>query len=109
MPNNKHTTKLLDVIWDEDMKYVFLVMDYFPVNLYSLLESRNTFHIEEIHVKKLTYNLLCSINYLHSANIMHRDMKPANILVDEHFNVRLCDFGFARCNIDSDQFQTDSE
>ena len=30
----------------------------------------------------ILYNLLCSLNFLHTANIMHRDIKPANILVD---------------------------
>lgn len=42
------------------------------------------------------YNLLCSINFLHSSNIMHRNIKPGNILIDNEGRVKLCDLGFAR-------------
>ena len=36
------------------------------------------------------------MKYLHESNVLHRDMKPANILVNEDCTVKLCDFGLAR-------------
>lgn len=51
---------------------------------------------EDEHFVIILYNLLCSINFLHSANIAHRDLKPANILIDSECNVKICDFGLAR-------------
>jgi serine/threonine protein kinase len=33
------------------------------------------------------------MRYLYSQNVIHRDLKPDNILLDKNWNVRICDFG----------------
>jgi mitogen-activated protein kinase 1/3 len=58
--------------------------------------------LQEDHILTIMYNTLCSLNYLHSANVIHRDMKPANLLVDSNCSVKICDFGLAR-NLPSHQ------
>ena len=40
--------------------------------------------------------MLCAIKFLHSANIIHRDLQPANLLIDSTCSVKICDFGLAR-------------
>ena len=50
----------------------------------------------EDHVITIIYNILCAINLVHKTGIMHRDIKPGNILVNKDCQVKLCDFGLAR-------------
>jgi serine/threonine protein kinase len=53
--------------------------------------------IEQQHIVTMLYNQLCALNFLHSANIMHRDLKPGNFLINSSCHVKLCDFGLSRC------------
>ncbi|KAF7114142.1 hypothetical protein CNMCM5793_007720 [Aspergillus hiratsukae] len=42
------------------------------------------------------YQILRGLKYIHSANVIHRDLKPTNILINENCDVKICDFGLAR-------------
>ena len=72
-----------------------LVLECANSDLKKLCQS--SLHLEEIHCKYVLYNILCGLKYIHSAGILHRDMKSANILVNEDCTVKICDFGLARC------------
>ena len=48
------------------------------------------------HVKVFLYQILRGLKYLHSARIMHRDIKPGNLLVNSNCLLKICDFGLAR-------------
>mgnify|MGYP000987180149 CR=1 FL=1 len=100
--SNHFSVRLLDVVIPEEeelesgkLSCVFLVMDYYEHSLKQLI-SAEVCNFSEDHLIVLVYNLLCSINYLHSANVIHRDLKPSNILVTPECTVRICDFGLAR-------------
>ena len=42
------------------------------------------------------YNTLVAVKYLHDSRVLHRDMKPANVLINEDCSIKICDFGLAR-------------
>jgi serine/threonine protein kinase len=55
--------------------------------------------LSEQHVQFFTYQILRGLKYLHSAGILHRDLKPRNLLVNSNCDLKICDFGLSRANI----------
>ena len=50
-------------------------------------------HLTEEKIQPLASQLVSALFYLHSHRILHRDMKPQNILIGKGGAVKLCDFG----------------
>jgi fused-like protein len=53
-------------------------------------------NLPESTVQEIARQLVKALHYLHSNRIIHRDMKPQNVLIGANGSVKLCDFGFAR-------------
>ncbi|KAJ3227807.1 ATP binding [Clydaea vesicula] len=53
---------------------------------------------DEILVRSLVYQTLCGLEYLHACSIIHRDIKGANILLDEDGIVKIADLGISKKN-----------
>ena len=95
MKENVHTVKMSDIIVSPDLKDFFIVMNYVENDLSHVLKQ-DGLCLQEDHTILILYKMLCAMNFIHKANIIHRDIKPGNFLVDDNFGVYLCDFGLAR-------------
>jgi len=63
--------------------------------LYDLLHKKKV-QLSENDKRKIVQQVVSSIAYLHEHDVVHRDIKSHNFLVDENLTVKLCDFGLAR-------------
>uniref|UniRef100_A0A1A9W2K4 Protein kinase domain-containing protein n=1 Tax=Glossina brevipalpis TaxID=37001 RepID=A0A1A9W2K4_9MUSC len=57
---------------------------------------RDKKYLDEPQAKNLFKQLVSAVEYIHSKGVVHRDIKCENLLLDENWNIKLIDFGFAR-------------
>ncbi|KAG5220458.1 ATP binding [Salix suchowensis] len=90
---NKVTDIAKDSSVDEEFLNIFL--EYVPGGSVSAL-LRNYGAFEEPLVKNFVRQILQGLNYLHEKDIIHRDIKGANILVDNKGGIKISDFGISK-------------
>lgn len=79
---------------------LFLVLEYISHDLSGILDMGHRF--TPVQSKYIFHQLLSVLQYMHSQNYVHRDLKSSNILLQSDFTVKLADFGLARCMDDHD-------
>lgn len=91
---HQNIIKLLNVIRAQNDKDIYLVFEYMETDLHAVIKKGNL--LKDIHMRYILYQLLKATKFIHSGNVIHRDQKPSNILLDTDCFVKLCDFGLAR-------------
>lgn len=87
--------RLQDVVHSE--KRLYLVFEYLDLDLKKHMDSSPEFANDPRLVKTFLYQILRGIAYCHSHRVLHRDLKPQNLLIDRRTNaLKLADFGLAR-------------
>jgi serine/threonine protein kinase len=74
---------------------VFMVLDYIDYDLSGLLEHPGIILTED-HIKSYTKQILEGVFFMHKNNILHRDIKSANLLVTRDNQIKIADWGLAR-------------
>uniref|UniRef100_A0A8C4DGB3 mitogen-activated protein kinase n=1 Tax=Dicentrarchus labrax TaxID=13489 RepID=A0A8C4DGB3_DICLA len=83
---NVNTSALLDPL--------YVVTELMQSDLHKIIVSPQP--LSSDHAKVFLYQILRGLKYLHSAGILHRDIKPGNLLVNSNCVLKICDFGLAR-------------
>ncbi|CAO1616505.1 unnamed protein product [Sympodiomycopsis kandeliae] len=93
---NENIVRLYDIIHQEAKLY--LVFEFLDLDLKKYMDvvAGQPDGMGPEIVRKFTYQLLRGIYYCHAHRILHRDLKPQNLLIDKTGNLKLADFGLAR-------------
>jgi serine/threonine protein kinase len=82
---------------DEDRGYHYLDMEYFPEgSLQRVLDHHE--RMEPVHATRVAYQIAKGLCAAHLKNVMHRDMKPDNVMISNDGIPKIGDFGLARVN-----------
>jgi mitogen-activated protein kinase 1/3 len=77
----------------QEFSVLYIVLEQMETDLQTVI-SRND--LESGHRRFIIHQLCLALKYLHSANLLHRDIKPQNLLVNSMCDLKVCDFGLAR-------------
>eukprot|EP01138_Halocafeteria_seosinensis_P012959 gb/GECG01013237.1/.p1 GENE.gb/GECG01013237.1/~~gb/GECG01013237.1/.p1 ORF type:complete len:1672 (+),score=171.85 gb/GECG01013237.1/:1-5016(+) len=90
--NHENIILLLDAF--ETEKEFVMVTEFAQGEVFEILEDDG--RLPEDQVRSIARQVVKALYYLHNHRVIHRDMKPQNILLSSEGTVKLCDFGFSR-------------
>jgi len=77
-----------------EWKDVYLVTELMDTDLHYIIHSKQS--LSDDHIQYFVYQILRGLKAVHSAKVLHRDLKPGNLLVNKNCDLKICDFGLAR-------------
>jgi len=89
--------KLLNVIKSKIEIDIYYIFEYVEANLSNVVSSNI---LSEIHIKYITFQLIKTLKYIHSADIIHGDLSTTNIMIDKISNIKIVDISLAICQSD---------
>lgn len=84
----------LEIVSEKPYDGLYCYQELIDYDLAKVIHS--SVQLSEFHIKHLFYQILCGLKYIHSAEVIHRDLKPGNILCTLNGCLKICDFGLAR-------------
>ncbi|KAI8636593.1 kinase-like domain-containing protein [Parasitella parasitica] len=92
--DHENIIKLLDMIQRDAT--IYLVFDFSEVDLRKYMDTMKRPGLTANHIKSFMHQLLRGLHYCHSHRILHRDLKPQNLLIDRHGRLTIADLGLSR-------------
>lgn len=98
--NHENIIRLLNVLKADNDRDIYLVFEFMDTDLHAVILANI---LEPIHKSFVMYQLFKALKYMHSGDLLHRDMKPSNLLLNSECLVKVADFGLARSIASLDQ------
>jgi len=93
--------QLLDCVKDQNTKTCSLIFEYVDCEDFKTLYPRLT----DLEIRRYMYQLLKALNYCHSKGIIHRDIKPHNVMIDHaKQKLRVIDWGLAEYYVPNQEY-----
>lgn len=92
--DHENIVRLLDVIHKE--KKLYLVFEYLDQDLKKYMDTAPPEGMTPGLVQSFLRQMVAGVMFCHSHRILHRDLKPQNLLIDRNGVLKLADFGLAR-------------
>merc|ERR1712046_352810 len=97
MGPHENIVQLQDVMKADNDRDIYLVFEYMETDLHAVIRANI---LEDVHKQYIMYQSFKALLYMHSAQLVHRDMKPSNLLLNSECVMKVADFGLARSLID---------
>ncbi|KAL2892182.1 Mitogen-activated protein kinase-like protein MMK2 [Bienertia sinuspersici] len=85
---------------EENFNDVYMVHELMDTDLYQIIRSNQL--LADDHCRYFIYQILRGLKYIHSANVLHRDLKPSYLLLNANCDLKIGDFGLARTTSETD-------
>jgi len=93
MKGHEHIVTLTNVLKADNDRDIYLVFEFMETDLHAAIRASI---LQDIHKQYIIWQSLKALKYMHSAELLHRDMKPSNLLLNSDCLMKVADFGLAR-------------
>merc|ERR1711871_1149154 len=84
---------LTNVLKADNDRDLYLVFEHMETDLHAAIRANI---LQDVHKQYIMWQTLKALKFMHSANLLHRDMKPSNLLLNSDCLMKVADFGLAR-------------
>lgn len=99
MDGHENIVQLHNVLKADNDRDIYLIFEYMETDLHAVIRANI---LEDIHKQYIMYQSFKALRYMHSALLVHRDMKPSNLLLNSECLMKVADFGLARSLISNE-------